>query len=118
MLYDAGKQCGKIYECLKYRQRRGRDQKRAALNDDDMTVSNIENSVLNVEVEELKEFFSSCVLPRDINKVESKLAETIDARREIIQSAGNSIPKMFNFYWIDTHLVKFELFLCFFFDKF
>lgn len=109
ILYDAGKKCGKVYECIKHRQRRGRELKKAAANDGDITVADIENSVLNVEYEELKEFFSGCVLPADIKKIENKLADTVRIRQEMLQSCGNQIPKIFDFYWIDPPMV---IFLC------
>lgn len=116
ILYDGAKECGKIYECLKYRQRKvrenKREQKRAIMDDDDMSPSNIDSSVLNVEIEELKEYLDGCILPRDIKKIEEKMADTVALRREILQSCGNQVPKMFNFYWIDTHLVIFEVLLC------
>lgn len=63
--------------------------------------------MLNVEYEELKEFFSGCILPGDIKKIEGKLIETISIRREMFQSSGEQIPKIFDFYWIDPQMVIF-----------
>lgn len=111
MLYDGAKQCGKIFECLKYRQRKVREQKRAAMDDEDMSPTNIDNSVLNVEIEELKEFFAKCILPRDIKEIEAKMADTVDIRREMLQSSESVVPKVFDFYWIDTQLVIFRIFI-------
>lgn len=107
IFYDAGKKCGKIYECIRHRQRRGHKLKKAAVNDGDLTAVDIENSVLNVEYEELKEFFSGCVLPADIKKIENKMLETIHIRQEMLQSSEKQIPKIFDFYWIDPYLVIF-----------
>lgn len=103
-MYDAEKKCGKIYECIKHRQRRGRALKKAA-DDGDISVADIENSVLNVEYEELKEFFTGCILPADLKKVEAKMVDTVRIRQEMLQSMGNQVPKIFDCYWIDPILV-------------
>lgn len=109
IFYDAGKKCGKIFECIKHRQRRGRELKKAAANDGDITAADIENSVLNVEFEELNEFFSGCVLPADLKKMEKKMTETVRTRIEMLQSSGTQIPKIFDFYWIDPYFVITEI---------
>lgn len=112
IFYDGAKECGKIFECLKYRQRKVRDQKRAVMDDENMSPSNIDDSVLNIDIEELKEYLDSCVLPRDIRKIEEKMRDTIDLRRGMLESSGNRLPKMFNFYWVDPNLVIFNVLLC------
>lgn len=70
-----------------------------------MTTEHFDNSILNVEAEELKEFLKGCVLPGDVKKIESKMRETVETRKEMIKSSGSMLPKVFNFYWIDTQLV-------------
>lgn len=97
---------GKIFECLKYRQWKGRQIKNDTP-ENDITVADIENSVLDAEEEELKDFLNGCNLPRDLKELEKKMAETVDLRKRMLRTSGNMVPKIFNFYWIDTQLVRF-----------
>lgn len=107
-MYDPAKERGKIFQCVKYRQTKGRRLKKAAIIDENISVAEIENSILDVDAEELYDFLDGCVLPQDLEKLKQKMFQTIETRRRMFLLNNDLFPKMFHLYLIDPALVCFE----------
>lgn len=101
-MYNEDAHSGLVFECIKYRSRKQSKQKKL--------IRPQPGTETDLDMDELIRFFDSCVLPRDTQKLKNKLAETADARRDILAQDQRSFTKMFNFYRIDSNLVSFLLF--------
>lgn len=104
-MYDRSNRSGLLYEKIRYKKRKRETKKSNIRMSTAMAVPN-EN-----EMEELIEFFDSCVLDRDKKTVLAKMQESAMARKKSYQSSREMFDKCFHLYQLDSDLVRFFQFV-------
>lgn len=60
-------------------------------------------------IKELKATLKYCVVKKDKKKLKEILLETISIRRQLLKEEDNDFKEFWNFYFVDTELVSFNV---------
>lgn len=103
ILYDRAKRSGRLYEKVRYKQRKRQDKEKNVAS----VVPNSISENNDQTIDELIAFFDSCVLSRDKSKLLEKMESSAEMR---LASNGNNremFDKCFHLYRLDSDLVSF-----------
>lgn len=105
-MYDKSKRNGLLYEKVRYAQRKNKPTKKKTPNNTVTTNQAVSES----EIEELVQFFESCVLPRDKRELSDKLQTSAAMRKVSNETNRNIFDKSFHLYRVDSDLVGYFMY--------
>lgn len=88
-----------MFQVLKYRQRK-------FANCASFQVQSVNAGVVVDDIDELVQFLNACILPKDERKLKEKLQSTRDLRLVLLSQNDACYPKIFEFYLVDSKMVK------------
>lgn len=106
ILYDRAKRSGRLYEKVRYKQRKRQDKKKTVQSVQSI-VPNSVNENNDQGIDELIAFFESCVLSRDKSALLEKMESSAELRLASNESNRDIFDKCFHLYRLDSDLVRF-----------
>lgn len=103
ILYDRAKRSGRLYEKVRYKQRKRNDKKKIV----PFNAPNVVNDNHRQTIDELIAYFDSCVLSRDKSIILEKMESSAEIRLASNENNREIFDKCFHLYRLDPDLVNF-----------